>query len=80
MSFEHSAREGAFRRMAEREEALQEGWMAAWEQRGVGAWVDPEMLRQREDTEWRRWETQVRETVRDTVRDTVKRDTGEETQ
>ena len=26
---------------------------------GVGVWVDPEMLRRREDTEWRRWETQV---------------------
>jgi hypothetical protein len=25
----------------------------------VGVWVDPEMLRRREDTEWRRWETQV---------------------
>jgi hypothetical protein len=33
---------------------------------GVGVWVDPEMLRRREDTEWRRWETQVRDTVRET--------------
>jgi hypothetical protein len=60
MSFEHNTREATWNKMMQEEGERQESWLAAWAEHGVGVWVDSEMLRQREDSEWRRWETKVR--------------------
>jgi hypothetical protein len=60
MSLEHNTREATWNKMMQEEGERQESWLAAWAEHGVGVWVDSEMLRQREDSEWRRWETKVR--------------------